>query len=192
MRSPWEELRREAEGVYTVKEAARLLHLSGRRIKQLKKQFRTQGEAAVVHGNAGKHPANDTGEDLRNRAIALKKNTLYEGANFTYFRELLEERENISVSYATLCRILKGAGIVSKRKHRNSGRKFIRRKRRGRFGELLQADATPFDWFGDGERWALHGFIRKSGLIPRRTSGSSFPQFKQRTAFKNLVLNQTV
>jgi hypothetical protein len=23
----------------------------------------------------------------------------------------------------------------------------------------LQADAAPFDWFGGGERWALHGFI---------------------------------
>jgi hypothetical protein len=26
-------------------------------------------------------------------------------------------------------------------------------------GELLQADAAPFDWFGNGERLALHGFI---------------------------------
>ncbi|MDR2432957.1 MAG: hypothetical protein LBD47_00100 [Treponema sp.] len=26
-------------------------------------------------------------------------------------------------------------------------------------GELLQADTTPFDWFGNGERLALHGFI---------------------------------
>jgi hypothetical protein len=105
------------------------LHLSGRRIKQLKKQFREQGEGAVIHGNAGKHPANYTGEEPRSSIIALKKTALYEGANFTCFHELPEERENISVSYATLCRILKDAGIVSKRKHRDSGRKFTRRKR---------------------------------------------------------------
>jgi hypothetical protein len=73
---------------------------------------------------------------------------------------LLEERENISVSYATLCRMLKGAGIASKRKHRGRGKRFSRRKRCSCLGELLQADAPPpFDWFGNGERLALHGFI---------------------------------
>jgi hypothetical protein len=35
-------------------------------------------------------------------------------------------------------------------------------------------------------------FIRKSGLIPRRTFGSRLPRFKQRNAYKSLVLNQTV
>ncbi|MDR1301315.1 MAG: ISNCY family transposase, partial [Treponema sp.] len=96
---------------------------------------------------------------LRNRIIALKKSARYEGANFTHFRELLEERESIVISYTTLSKILKGAGMVSKRTHRGTGRRFTRRKRRSRFGELVQADATPFDWFGDGERRALHGFI---------------------------------
>ncbi|MDR1030295.1 MAG: helix-turn-helix domain-containing protein, partial [Treponema sp.] len=52
------------EGVYTVKEAALRLHLGERRIKQLKKEFRLHGEGAVIHGNAGKHPANYTDETL--------------------------------------------------------------------------------------------------------------------------------
>ena len=26
-------------------------------------------------------------------------------------------------------------------------------------GELVQADGTPFEWFGDGNRYSLHGFI---------------------------------
>jgi transposase len=133
------------EGVCIVKEAARRLHLSERRIKQLNKQFREQGEGAVIHGNAGKHPANYTGEALRRRIIALKQSSCYEQTNFTHFGELLEEREHISVSYATLCRVLKTAGITSKRKHRGGGKRFTRRKRRSRFGELLQADATSFD-----------------------------------------------
>jgi hypothetical protein len=72
---------------------------------------------------------------------------------------LLEERGDIQVSYATVCRILKAAGIESTRKHRGGGKRFKRRTRRSRLGELLQTDATPFDWFGTGERLALHGFI---------------------------------
>ena len=77
-----------------------------------------------------------------------KKSALYEGTNFAHFCEPLEEREGIAISYTALSRVLKGAGIVSKRGRRGVGRKFTRRKRRGRFGELAQADAAPFDWFG--------------------------------------------
>ncbi|MDR3342139.1 MAG: helix-turn-helix domain-containing protein [Treponema sp.] len=133
------------DGAYTVSEAARRLGLSKRRVKQLKRQVREEGEGSVIHGNAGKHPANYTDEVLRQRIITLKKSSLYGEANFTCFRELLEEREDVRISYSTLSSILKGAGIVSRRKHRNGGKKFSRRKRRGRIGELLQADATPFD-----------------------------------------------
>ena len=147
------------DGTYTVREAAVRLKVSERRIKQLKREFRARGEAAVIHGNSGKHPANYTDEGLRKKIIDLKKSSAYEEANFAYFRELLEEREDIQVSYATVCRILTAAGIPSNRKHRGGGKRFKRRTRRSRLGELLQADATPFDWFGTGERSALHGFI---------------------------------
>ena len=147
------------DGAYTVREAAKRLKLSERHIKRLKRRVKEEGDGAVIHGNSGKHPANYTDETLRDKIIALKKSTLYASANFAHFRELLEEREGIALSYTALSCILKGAGIVSKRSHRGAGRKFTRRKRRSRFGELVQADATPFDWFGTGERWALHGFI---------------------------------
>ena len=147
------------DGVYTVRDVAKRLGLSERRVKQLKREFRARGEAAVIHGNAGKHPANYTDEGLRKRIIGLKKSSAYGDANFAYFRELLEEREDIQVSYATVCRILKAAGIPSNRKHRGGGKRFKRRTRRSRLGELLQADGTPFDGFGTGERSALHGFI---------------------------------
>jgi hypothetical protein len=32
------------------------------------------------------------------------------------------------------------------------------RERRAKFGELVQTDATPYDWFGTGVHYALHGF----------------------------------
>jgi hypothetical protein len=79
-----------------------------------------------------RYQANYTGETLRNRIIALKKSALYENTNFTHFRELLEERENIVISYTALTNILKDAGVVSKRNHRGAGRKFTRWKRNDR------------------------------------------------------------
>jgi len=140
-------------------EAAGKLHLCARRIKQLKKAFREQGENAVIHGNSGKHPANYTDENLRKKIIALKKTAIYSETNFTHFMELLAEREDIKISYTTLSNILINAGITSKRKHRPEGKSFKRRERRAAFGDLLQADATPYDWFDCGEYCALHAFI---------------------------------
>lgn len=147
------------DGKYTVAETARKLGLCVRRVKQLKRAVRLNGPQAVIHGNAGRHPANYTDEALRERIIALKGTDDYREANFTHYRELLAEREGIEISYTNLCGVLKKAGIESKRKHRTDGRQFTRRKRKEKPGELLQADATSFDWFGRGTRAALHGFI---------------------------------
>jgi transposase len=144
---------------YSVKQVAMRLRLSERRVKQLKRAFQEQGAGAVIHGNSGRHPANATSETLREKIITLKKSNDYADTNFTHFQELLKEREGIAVSYSTVSTILKTAGIVSKKKHRTEGKRFRRRKRRSSFGELLQTDATPFDWFGTGKRQALHGFI---------------------------------
>jgi hypothetical protein len=55
---------------------------------------------------------------MRSRIIALKKSTLYEGANFMRFREPLEEREFIAISYTAPTKILKNTGIVFKYSHR--------------------------------------------------------------------------
>jgi hypothetical protein len=46
--------------------------LSERRTKQLKKRFREQGEAAGIHGNAGKHPANYTDQNFTFQIVADK------------------------------------------------------------------------------------------------------------------------
>jgi len=147
------------EGKYTVNEVALRLNLSHRQIKNLKKAYREHGECAVIHGNSGRHPVNFTDEKLREKILSLKRSELYINTNFTHFCELLEEYENIKISYSTLSRILKEKGIISKRSHRTEGRRFRRRKRKNAFGEMLQADGSSYDWFGTGQRCTLHGFI---------------------------------
>ena len=146
------------EGTYTVKYLAKRLGVSERRVKQLKKGVKERGVEAVIHGNSGRHPANYTAGALREQIIRLKKSERYSSFNYTYFQEMLEEREGIKVSYSTVRTILNGAGLRSKRKHTGEKR-FRRRPRREHFGEMLQADATPYDWFGSGKRSGLHGFI---------------------------------
>jgi len=142
------------DGIYTVRYLAKRLGVSERRIKQLKKAVREQGAVSVIHGNSGRHPKNYTEAALRERIVQLKQNNeAYREANFTHFRELLEEREAIIIGYRSLHRILTEAGIKSKKTH-TAGKRFKRRPRRDRMGELLQVDATPYDWFDCGAQQA--------------------------------------
>jgi hypothetical protein len=50
---------------------------------------------------------------------------------------------------------MKDAGITSPKTCRSVGE---RRERRAKFGELVQADAAPYDWFGTGVQYAFRGF----------------------------------
>ena len=61
--------------------------------------------------------------------IGLKLSDNYCDTNFTHFRELLEERENIHISYTPLYRLLTEADIKSKKKHKDR-RSHRRRKRK--------------------------------------------------------------
>jgi transposase len=146
------------EGACTVKQAARKLGVSTRRVKHLKKTVREQGGGAVIHGNSGRHPLNATDEAVRKKIIALKKSGPCNKANFTRFREPLEEHERITVSYTCLSGILKDAGIQSPKTRRSGSERRTARERWAKCGELVQTDASPSGWLGSGVHCALHGF----------------------------------
>lgn len=79
-------------------------------------------------------------------------------SNFLHFKELLEIHEKIKISYNALYLILTKAGFKIPKKHRKT-MLHHRRKRMPKEGLLIQMDATPFEWFGGNEQFALHGAI---------------------------------
>jgi hypothetical protein len=93
------------------------------------------------------------------RIIALKKSGGYADTSFTRFREPHMKRENIETGCGALPALLKKAGIKPNRAHRG-GRRFKRRERRGREGELLQAGASRHDRFGTGTRFTALSMAR--------------------------------
>ena len=145
-------------GKCTVKQVADALGLSERRVKQIKKEVKENGVKSISHGNRGRKPKNTIPNDTRKKILELRSSYEYELSNFKHFQELLKERENIDISYSALYNILHNAGIKSPKKHRKS-KLHHRRKRKESEGMMLQADGTPFDWFGNGEKYSLHGFI---------------------------------
>jgi transposase len=148
------------EGKCTVAQAAERLGLGERRIKQLKKEYKLRGCQALIHGNAGKPSSKKTPVALSQQILRIRAQEIYGKSNFTHFMELLHSDFKIDVPYATLHRILTAAGIKSPkcRRKRKSGSHKTRARKLCE-GMLLQADATSFDWLGDGCPLALHGFI---------------------------------
>ena len=91
-------LEQSVEGKLTVKEAAELLHLTERRIKQLKKEFREKGVTAAIHGNANKPSPKRTDKTTEERILGIRKKEPYCSSNFNHFREILKEHFDIRIS----------------------------------------------------------------------------------------------
>jgi transposase len=150
-------IKKTLEGSMTVAEAAKSLGLSTRQIIRLRNGVKENDVAALIHKNQGRKPAHAISDNLKKHIVDLKKEK-YKGANFTHFRELLQEHEQITISYTALVTLLKEAGEVSP-KTRRRYKPHRRRKRKPQEGLLIQMDATPYGWFNDGKRYALHGAI---------------------------------
>lgn len=146
------------DGKRTGKEAAHALKISERQVWRKVKSIKDNGDIGIKHGNTFRKPKNSISDELINKIINLKLSNDYCDTNFTHFKELLEERENIVISYTPLYNILTNAGINSKKKHKDQ-KIHRRRKRKEHEGDLVQADGTPFDWFNDGNMYSIHGFI---------------------------------
>jgi transposase len=129
----------------TLVEAAKLLGVSYRHAKRLKKAA-VAGIGGLVHGNQGKQPANKVDEAVRERVVALLEGR-YSGFNDTHFAEMLAEREGITLSRETIRRIRKAAGMRPKRKRRVR-QHHRRRPRKAAEGTMMLWDGSPHRWFG--------------------------------------------
>lgn len=145
------------EGKFNNQQAAQLLGLSIRQVKRLKNKAKLEGLAAVLHGNRGKPPHNALPAAKQAEILQLATSTL-KGCNYLHMQEILETELGIEISYSSLSRLLKSHHIeTSMPKRRRASHRS--RKAMEHFGELVQLDASRFDWFSDGGYAYLHAAI---------------------------------
>jgi transposase len=146
------------EGRESVGRAAKLLGISPRQMKRLRRKIKQGGVEALVYGNRGKAAWNKTALAKKEEVIRLAQGR-YRGLNDTHLTEKLNEKENISVSRPTVRRVLRAAGIVVVRKG-GVKRHYKRRERKGQEGKLLLWDGSPHRWFGEQQaEWSLMAAI---------------------------------
>lgn len=153
-----------AAGKYTLAQAAASTGYSIRHLWKLKTDFIKYGFSVLENKNKGRIPVNKKSAELKNRIVALYASQPYCGLNFKYFGECLAQYENINVSYTTLINIMREYGIKSPEAHKIKKSKPAHRPRlrRANFGDMLQIDGTPFEWFqrfGNNKKYCMVGAI---------------------------------
>lgn len=142
------------EGRESVGRGAKLLGISPRQMKRLRRKMRQEGVQGLLHGNRGRRHWNRTAVEVVEKAVRLAQGT-YRGLNDTHLTEKLNEKEGMELSRSTIRRILRQAGVPAIRRRRPK-RHYKRRERRAQEGSLLLWDGSPHRWLGpDGPEWTL-------------------------------------
>jgi transposase len=127
------------------KEAGRILGLSVRQIKRLLRAYRTQGAVGLVSKQRGGRGHNRLPEEVKRRALNLLK-TKDQGFGPTLAHEKLVENEKLNRSDENVRQLMIAEGLWKARKAKKAVIHQLR-ERRACFGELIQIDGSPHDWF---------------------------------------------
>jgi transposase len=120
------------------------LGLSERQLRRLLRRVEAEGAEAIISKRRGRPPNNRLADDVR-ATILARCRAEYRGFGPTFLAEVLRERDDIAVSREWLRALLVENGLwKSTRRKRNI---HPLRTRRPRFGELIQMDGSPHDWF---------------------------------------------
>lgn len=145
----------------TIRRASERLCLSIRQTKRIRKRYLSLGKEGLVSARRGKASANKTPGKVRERVVELLKTT-YLGFGPLLASEQLKKRDQIILSAETIRKWMIEEGLRRPKK-RKEKRVYQRRARRERFGELIQGDGSPHDWFeGRDNKCTLLQFVDDS------------------------------
>ena len=146
------------EGKITNAEGARALRLSVRQFKRLKARLKAEGVRGLLHRSRGRSSRRRLAPAVREQIVTLMTTT-YDGFNDAHLTEKLQEQHAVPVSRATVRRVRVSLGRPARRPRRAPQHR-QRRPRAPALGQLVQLDASLFDWFeARGPRATLHGLI---------------------------------
>jgi transposase len=126
------------------RQAAELLSLSVRQVKRLCKAYQSSGAAGLISKRRGRPSNNQLPEKTIKQAQQLLR-ARYHDFGPTLATEKLA-MEGVSLSVETVRQLLIGEGLWKAKSVRRAVIHQLR-ERRARWGELVQIDGSPHDWF---------------------------------------------
>ncbi len=142
----------------TQTKAAKYLSLSIRQIKRLCKRYRDNGQKGLISKKRGAIGNHRLPNSLKNQAIELIWSK-YPDFGPTLAKEKLLEIDSINLSVGTVRNLMIQNDIWNPSKIKKK-RVYQLRERRSKYGELIQIDGSPHDWFeGRASKCTLIVFI---------------------------------
>ena len=142
----------------TQKEAAKRLNITPRQVRRLLKRYHAEGMSGLISKKRGQASNHRIDEATQATAIELIR-AHYQDFGPTLAAEKLTEKHKVKLSVETVRQLMIAAGYWLSKK----GSKICThpmRERRGQWGELIQIDGSPHDWFeGRSENCTLLVFI---------------------------------
>lgn len=145
----------------SLQEASARLGVSERQVFRLLSRYKDNGVKGLIHGNK-LHPTNTGYDNVFKEQVVATYLGAYQDYNFSHFMDKLQEDYNLKLSLSFIRSTLMAHGIISPRKHRHKRTPHPPRERKANAGELVQADASEFQWLsylGDSKYYYLHGMI---------------------------------
>ena len=138
--------------------AAQLLGISPRQVRRLVRDYKKQGAKGLVSKKRGISSNRRSEASFKRKILLLVKENYFDfGPKFA--SEKLQERHDLKISKETLRQWMIEAGMW-KAKRQKKVTVHQSRARRSCFGELVQIDGSPHDWFeGRRDRCCLLVFI---------------------------------
>lgn len=148
------------------KEAAAILSLTTRQIRNIIAAVKNYGDISIIHGNRGRPSNRKYSDEFRDKTISIVADK-YEDFGPTLASEKLEELDNIRVSRETLRNWMIQEEIWLPKRKRQRDDDFTWRKRKDCFGEMVQTDGSIGKWFEDrGPKAVMMAYIDDATGIP--------------------------
>ncbi len=103
------------------------LNISRRQVNRLIIIYKEKGKPGFIHGNRSRKPVNSLDKSISEDIVLLYRNK-YQGFNFNHYKDMLEEYENIKVSYDYIYKHLVSNGFLSPKANRQTKKAFIKAK----------------------------------------------------------------
>ena len=139
-------LKKAKKGLMTQKEAAEELDFSERHIRRMLTRLKAVGDKSVIHGLKGEPSNRRLDEDVRRRTVEILSDERCHDFGPTYARDHLLAQHAIEVSKETVRQWMVESKLWRAGRKKPEKKVHVWRKRRSRFGELVQWDTSDHDW----------------------------------------------
>lgn len=149
------------------KDAAGILSLTTRQVRNIIHDIKTYGDETIIHGNRGRPSNRKYPDEFKEKILKIIRKKKFRDCGPQFTSEKLEKLHKITISRETLRHWMIETGLWIPRKMRNKDDNYTWRKRKDCFGEMIQTDGSIGNWFEErGPRAVLMAYIDDATGIP--------------------------